>query len=154
MEQLPVLPANSNFKVAYAELLSVKNSLEIDELEVFHRKRSSSDEVYSLALETYATTDPKLKSIARVCLVDFEGVRVLDTLVAPEPFSDPSVKLVMKDGIKRKLYELAKAKAPPLQEVREALKFFIASRKVVGYHLPMKLTDVGLLGISSFMSNK
>ena len=103
-------------------------------------------------MEIYETTDPKIKCIGRVCLVNEAGERPLDTLVAPETYSDPSVRVRMKEGLKTKLFELAKAKGPSMQDVREAVKYFLNNKKVVGYHLPMKLTELGLIGIQNPVS--
>ncbi len=51
----------------------------------------------------------------------------------------------IKDQLKRKLLSLAFDIGPNIEDVKQVILHMIANKKVVGYHLIMKLTDLGLI---------
>ena len=55
-------------------------------------------------------------------------------------------KYIAKDGIKAQLLKLAKARGPKSAEIIEAINYIIRDKKLVGYHLPMKMADFGMIG--------
>lgn len=70
---------------------------------------------------------------------------MIDTLVCPRDLPD-NEKYVAKDGIKSQLLKFGKSRGPKLTEVLEVINFIIQDKKLVGYHLPMKLSDIGMIG--------
>jgi len=78
--------------------------------------------------------------VFRVVLVNERGERVLDTLVKPQ-FKD----IAMKGGLRQDLHRIAKAKGESIETVRARVLDLIKGKKVVGYHLPQKLADFGIL---------
>ena len=50
-----------------------------------------------------------------------------------------------KDQLKRKLLSLALDVGPNIEDVKQVILHLIANKKLVGYHLIMKLTDLGLI---------
>jgi hypothetical protein len=69
---------------------------------------------------------------------------VLDTLVKPEPLG-AGEKYVIKEGLKTKLCQLADAKGPTLETVVKVIKLLVKNKPLCGYHLPMKIADLGLM---------
>ena len=53
----------------------------------------------------------------------------------------------MKDGLKSHLFEIAQKYGPKLEEVLELISFLVNGKVLVGYNLPMKLTNLGLIGL-------
>ncbi len=51
----------------------------------------------------------------------------------------------MKGGLRQDLYKIAQAKGESIDIVRERVLDLIKGKKVVGYHLPQKLADFGIL---------
>ena len=68
----------------------------------------------------------------------------MDTLVAPEKLPEGE-KIVTKEGLKTQLVKLGETKGPSLAIVKELIIDLIKDKKVVGYHLPIKLTDIGIM---------
>ena len=95
-------------------------------------------------IETLATSNPLKKGVPRVVLVDDQGNRVLDTLVKPQTLLQGE-KYVVKEGLKTKLCQLATEKGPSLESVIQVIKFLVRDKPLCGYHLPMKLVDLGLM---------
>lgn len=60
--------------------------------------------------------------------------------------------MVTKEGLKTQLMKLGEEKGPPLEILRELITDLIKDKKVVGYHLPMKLTDIGIMNQFSHVS--
>lgn len=102
-------------------------------------------EVYSLAIECLSTTGQTVKGVTRVVLVNERGQRVLDSLVRPVELPGEE-KYVAKAGIKVQLLELAKARGPAIGDVTAAINYIIRDKKLVAYHLPLKMADLGMLG--------
>lgn len=50
-----------------------------------------------------------------------------------------------KDQLKRKLLSLALDVGPNIEDIKQVILHLIANKKLVGYHLIMKLTDLGLI---------
>lgn len=73
-------------------------------------------------------------------LVNEQGERVLDTLVAPQ-VSD----VACKGGTKTALLNYAQLKAEKLEVVRSRVIELVRGKSLVGYHLPQKMGDLGLL---------
>ena len=73
-------------------------------------------------------------------LVNEKGERVLDTLIRPQ-----YQELSLKGGLRQDLNRIAKAKAESIDDVRARVLELIKGKKVVGYHLPQKLADFGIL---------
>lgn len=69
------------------------------------------------------------------------GERVLDTLVKV----DDSM-IAVKSGLRTHLKNLGKAKGPTLEKVRAKVLEMIRGRVVIGYHIYLKLTDLGVWG--------
>jgi hypothetical protein len=97
----------------------------------------------SLGIEVYTTSNPRFKGIARVCLVDIEGNRVLDTFVAPIPLQDDE-SILIKDQQKLALLCYATYHGPTFAQVLSVVKQLIKNRHLVAYHLPLKLGDLGI----------
>ena len=95
-------------------------------------------------IETLATSNPLKKGVPRIVLVDDQGNRVLDTLVKPEVLGAKE-KYVIKEGLKTKLCQLATEKGPSLETVVKVIKFLVRDKPLCGYHLPIKLADLGLM---------
>lgn len=101
----------------------------------------------SLALETQTLkSDQQMpglasssKNISRVVLVNELGERLLDTLVSPQ---SPNVSV--KGGTKLALHRYAEARAEKLDRVLERVRSIIKGKILVGYHLIMKVADLGL----------
>jgi hypothetical protein len=83
---------------------------------------------------------PNGKNVFRVVLVNEQGERVLDTLVAPQ-VSD----VACKGGTKTALLNYAQLKAEKLEVVRSRVIELVRGKSLVGYHLPQKMADLGLL---------
>ena len=58
----------------------------------------------------------------------------------PEEFPE-GCTVNVRDGIKKKFIRLAAEIGPTLDQVAEVLAHLIKDKPLVGYHLPMKLTD-------------
>ena len=101
------------------------------------------DEAYSLSLESLQISDEKSKCIYRVVLVNQHGDRILDSLIKPTLSEEVIMK--NKDQLKRKLLSLALDVGPNIEDVKQVILHLIANKKLVGYHLIMKLTDLGLI---------
>lgn len=82
-------------------------------------------------------------------MVNEKGQRVLDTLIKPQ-YQD----LALKGGLRHDLHRIAKAKAESIEIVRERVLDLIKGKKVVGYHLPQKLADFGILNKVASASTK
>lgn len=105
------------------------------------------------------TTQPAAKTLrgklnlvpnsGRVVLVNEKGQRVLDTLIKPQ-YQD----LALKGGMRQDLHRISKAKAETIDTVRERVLDLIKGKKVVGYHLPQKLADFGILNKVASASTK
>ena len=67
------------------------------------------------------------------------GQRVLDTLVKAD---DPNLQIGAKNKVVK---EFSEKRAPTLQQVQDHLRVLIKGRVLVGYHIEMKLDDLGLL---------
>ena len=80
--------------------------------------------------------------MARVVLVSEKGERLLDTLVKPQ-----TEEVAIKSGIKTQLFKLSKEKGAPIEIVREYVVHLISGKQVIGYHLPQKMADFGLLDL-------
>ncbi len=78
--------------------------------------------------------------IGRVVLVNEKGQRVLDTMIKPQ-----HQELNLKQGLRQTLNAIAEKKAEPIDKVRQRVLQLIKGKKVVGYHLPQKLADFGIL---------
>lgn len=74
----------------------------------------------------------------RVVVKNERGERVLDTLVKPP---EDAVNLGKKT---QATYELALLKAPTLEVIQKYLTEMFAKRTVIGYHILMKLEDLGI----------
>jgi len=101
-------------------------------------------QVLSLSCETQtlanSTATPNGKNLFRVVLVNECGERVLDTLVAPQV-----TDVAIKGGMKQALLKYAELKAESYQSVKERILSLIQGKSIVGYHLPQKMSDLGLL---------
>lgn len=86
---------------------------------------------------------PRFKGIARICLVDQDGRRVLDTFIKPIEIAEGD-KIQVKDPQKMVLIDFARDHAPKLKEVVKVLRYLVEERDLVGYHLPLKLSDLGI----------
>jgi hypothetical protein len=96
-----------------------------------------------MGLET--NTGPKnQKNVSRVVLVNSKGERLLDTYIKPQ-----HPDCLLKQGIKSSLFNYSKAKAQPIEAVRERFLAIIKGKTLVGYHLPQKIADFGLLNFGS-----
>ena len=93
----------------------------------------------SLSLETHTAAHNK-KNIARVVIVNDKGQRVLDTLVKPQ-----TTEIALKPGVKTQMLKLSELRAEHVDVVRERVLSLIKGKKVVGYHLPQKIADLGLM---------
>ena len=82
--------------------------------------------------------------MSRVVLFSNTGHRVLDTIVKPEDL-EPGEELVLKEGLKTDLMHLGREKGPSLSLIKELITDMIMDKKVVGYHLPNKLNDIGIM---------
>ena len=102
------------------------------------------NEAFSLNVETMACSNPMKKGVPRIVLVDDQGNKVLDTLVKPETLSHGE-KYVIKEGLKTKLCLLATDKGPSLETVISVIKYLVRDKPLCGYHLPIKLADLGLM---------
>lgn len=87
-------------------------------------------------------SDTRIRYINRVVLVNDRGDRVLDTLVRQNKYPE-HCKLNIKDGLKQKMFRLAEDLAPSLETVAEVIANIVKDKPVAGYHLTMKLTDIG-----------
>lgn len=54
---------------------------------------------------------------------------------------------MIKPGLKMQMLKLADKKAAPLELIRTKVLELIKGKKVVGYHLPQKMTELDMLGI-------
>ena len=100
-------------------------------------------EAYSLAVENISTTNVRIKVVSRVTLVSNTGLRILDTLVKPDDLPDGE-NMVIKEGMKTELMKLGQEKGPTLEMVRELITDLVKGKKVIGYHLPDKLNNLGM----------
>ena len=76
-------------------------------------------------------------------LVDQLGRRVLDTLVKMQELPKGE-KYMIKEGLKKNMVEFANEHAPELSLVVPVLNHLIQGKVLVGYHLPLKLNDLGV----------
>ena len=53
-------------------------------------------------------------------------------------------KYMIKEGLKKNIVEFANEKAPELAVILQVLNHLIKGKVLVGYHLPLKLNDLGL----------
>lgn len=95
-------------------------------------------------MENISTTNVQKKVVSRVVLVSDQGQRILDTLVEPQGLSEDE-QMVTREGLKTELMKLGEQKGPSLEVVRELITDIITDKKVVGYHLPNKLHDLGIM---------
>jgi len=100
--------------------------------------------ILALACETQTLGNPIAtyngKNLFRVCLVNEQGERVLDTLVKPQV-----AEVAVKGGTKQALMKYAELKAESYEAVRERVLKLIEGRSLVAYHLPQKMSDLGIL---------
>lgn len=68
------------------------------------------------------------------------GQRVLDTLIRPQ-YAD----LVLKPGLRSLIQERASKEAESIETVRERVLALIAGKRVVGYNVTQRLSDLGIL---------
>ena len=134
-----MVPAQKQFGVLNDHVLLQSGVERLDKIDL------SKVEAFSLCCENMQTSSPIKKIISRVVLVTDSGQRVLDTLVSSQDQVPAGEKVVVKDGLKTKLHLLADARGPKLQECIDVITFLIRGKKLVGYHLPMKLADVGIM---------
>jgi len=151
-EYFVVSPSRPDFEVCKSEVLQnqgdglVKYHVEEEkaEGEKGNEGLSSSPEeeteAFALAVETQPTSINTIKCVNRVVLVNHKGDRVLDTLVRPEEFPE-GCTVNVRDGIKKKFIKLAAEIGPTLDQVAEVIAYLVKDKPLVGYHLPMKLTD-------------
>jgi hypothetical protein len=97
----------------------------------------------SLAVETHTCGDKAdiNNSCCRVVLINENGDCILDTLVKPQTES----VTFSKTGLKHQLYMLSKDQAPSVEFVREQVLTLIKGKHLIGYQLPKKMGDFGLL---------
>ena len=107
-------------------------------------KDDASTDAYALAVENISTTNVQKKVVSRVALVNEKGQRVLDTLVKPQELQEGE-SLVIKEGLKTELMKLGQEQGPTLELIRELITDLVKDKKVMGYHLPNKLNDLGML---------
>lgn len=96
-------------------------------------------EAVSFSVETHSGL-ANARNIARVVLVNEQGERILDTLILPQ-IED----VALKAGLKNQLFKLSKEKGAPIEVVREYVSNIIKGKALIGYHLPQKMSDFGLL---------
>lgn len=87
-----------------------------------------------------STATPNGKNLFRVCLINEQGERVLDTLVAPQV-----ADVAIKGGTKQALLKYAELKAEKYDIVKRRVLKLINGKSLVAYHLPQKMSDLGLL---------
>ena len=123
-------PVRDNDIVHFAELIdrpsSVQGLVDCDYL--------------AMSVETHTLTHDRLpnsKNIARVVIVNEDGERVLDTLVAPQ-----TKDVAVKGGHRQAVFKFAEAKAETFETVREKVVQLIQGKKLVAYHLGMKCSDL------------
>lgn len=138
-EAFMIAPSNRNAQIHQLDILN-NNSDEVADLE-----KLMDSSAYSIAIETVATTGLTYKAVTRVVLLNDKGQRTLDTLVCPVKLKEPE-KYVLKDGLKSQLFKLAQTRGPSITEVIKVMNHIIKDKKLVGYHLPMKLADIGIIG--------
>jgi hypothetical protein len=93
----------------------------------------------SIQIETYQRTD-KSKFPSRVVIKNERGERVLDTVTKAD---DPRLEI---GSDRQSLKEYSIERAPTLEQVRELLTTLFRGRSLVGYHIEMQLTDLGMQG--------
>lgn len=137
-------PINSNFQIVNLSIMQnpgLKTAREID---------LDAVEAYSLHVETVTSNTAWKRVITRVVLVTENGDRVLDTLVSPPTMlKDCSTaakqRLVFKDQVKTKMVALASEVGPQISDITKVLVKLLEGKKVVAYHLPIRLQDVGIV---------
>ncbi len=75
----------------------------------------------------------------RVVVKNERGERVLDTLTKQD---DPDLEIGQKQ---KQIRDFSIQKAPSMQQVQAYLREIFKGRKLVGYHIEMKLNDLELL---------
>ena len=107
-------------------------------------------EAYSLHVETFASNTALKKITLRACLISDKGQRVIDTLISPPSCclsQSNKNRLVFKDPVKTKLVALAIAKGPQMSQVQTVFKYLMRDKKIVAYHIPIKLQDIGFINM-------
>jgi len=56
---------------------------------------------------------------------------------------------MLKPGLRRQIQERAKQEGEPIEAVRQRVLAFVRGKKLVGYHLPQRLVEFGLLKLKS-----
>ena len=55
-------------------------------------------------------------------------------------------EIALKNGVKSQMFKLSELRAEHIDVVRERVLTLIKGKKLIGYHLPQKIADLGLLG--------
>jgi hypothetical protein len=103
--------------------------------------------MFSLQLETMSTSVGHLKYVMRACLTNQDGDRLLDTLIAPPDLPKGVNVTQPKEGIKKRMIGLAKEIGPTVKDVAHVICHFVKGKMLTGYHVPMKLQDLGLMNV-------
>ena len=140
-ESFTITPADKNYKVVN-DVIIANPGTENFACDLNH-ELVKNNSAYSLALETCTSSCPYIKGINRVVLVDQVGRRVFDTLVKMQELPKGE-KYMIKDGLKKNMVEFANDQAPELSLVVKVLNHLISDKVLVGYHLPLKLNDLGV----------
>ena len=131
------------FKATAASLDDMIHFQSLIETPSTHQGSTENSKCLSISIETQTLADSRLalngKNLFRVCLVNEQGERILDTLVQPQVPDVPC-----KGGSKQALLKYATLKAEKYEVVKERVKSLIKGKSLVAYHLPQKLADLGL----------
>lgn len=101
--------------------------------------------VLGVGTEMLTTSVGTLKYMTRVTIVTANGERLLDTLVGEQAMPHDVVLAAPRDGIRKQMLNLAKDIGPSLTDIRAVFMHFARGKSLCGYHMPLKLQDMGLL---------
>jgi hypothetical protein len=135
-------PTRPNYNIINTQILNNLGQKSMKDIDL------NAVEAYSLQVETVTSSTAIKRVITRVCLVTETGDRVLDTLVQPPSHhltEDGKCDLIFKEQIKTKLLQLAADCGPSITQVTKSLVKLMEGKKIVGYHLPIILKDVGIV---------
>ena len=85
--------------------------------------------------------------MTRVTICGPNGERLLDTLVGEQNMPPDTVVAAPREGIRKQMLNLAQEIGPSLTDVRAVFMHFARGKSLIGYHMPLKLQDMGLLNL-------
>ncbi|CDW76632.1 UNKNOWN [Stylonychia lemnae] len=129
-ESFTIVPDNKDLPVEYEDILSVPSS-----------QKGELTSILALSMESYTKFD-NTKVASRKEREFWTHSSKLMVIISIS-FQQDSM-IVVKSGLRTQIKNLAKAKGPSTDKVRQKVLELIKGRRVIGYHIYLKLNDFGI----------